>query len=96
MERRNKKPVGPVCTCAACGNYDPRFGNHCDALRIAFSDSEKCWAKMSREKRLELEYRKKLLETLKADGYLGDYRKYVNSLRFLLTRPSRGATKFRI
>lgn len=33
------------------------------------------------DKELELKYRKKLLETLKADGYLGDYRKYVNSLR---------------
>jgi len=26
------------------------------------------------DKELELEYHKKLLETLKADGYLGDYR----------------------
>lgn len=37
-------------------------------------------------KELELEYHKKLLETLKADGYLGDYRKYVNSLRRMESR----------
>lgn len=55
MAQKNKTSVGPVCTCAACGNYNPRFGNHCDALRIAFADSEKCWAKMSREKRMDIE-----------------------------------------
>ena len=35
---------------------------------------------------MELEYHKKLLETLKADGYLGDYKKYVSSLRRTKTR----------
>lgn len=41
------------------------------------------------DKELELEYHKKLLETLKADGYLGDYRKYVNSLRRMESRIER-------
>ena len=41
------------------------------------------------DKELELEYHKKLLETLKADGYLGDYRKYVSSLRRMKSRIGR-------
>ncbi len=47
--------LGPVCNCKECGNYDPKYENHCDALRIAFDDADKCFAKMTREERMKQE-----------------------------------------
>ncbi len=44
-----------ICDCKECGNYDPKYENHCDALRIAFDDPGKCFAKMTRAERMKQE-----------------------------------------
>lgn len=51
MEKQQVDTLDTVCSCEECGNYDPKYGNHCDALKIVFDDPGKCFAKMTREQR---------------------------------------------